>query len=283
MAESQRQSVYNLTSGGANIKTFLVNAVKGGVGKTKVTAGLGKALARQGKKVAFLDLDFFAPTLDIELDVTTPLEGDGNGHVLPGHTADGSQFVSLGQVYVADQAVTVMEDSAVYDIEQLLTPGMIQWEPADYMVIDTAPTSSGTIQASLKAPDLAGSIIVSQPSRVSRADLLRSLSLMKDKRVPILGVVVNQAYYICPDCGHQSAAYDLTAADIEELVSRWHVPVLGVIPHAGDLDKYFDALAVRVLSAEPVILSGEKKVSSLPRRLMTWIGRVVPGQTVPDK
>ncbi len=261
----------------------MISAVKGGVGKTKITAGLGKALARQGKKVAVLDLDFFAPNLDIEFEVIAPLEGDGNGHVIPSHTPDGSQFVSLGQVYVSDQAVTVGEESAIYDIEQLLKPGVIQWEPADYMVIDTAPTSSGVIQACLLVPDLVGTIIVSQPSRVSRADLLRSLSLMKDKRVPILGVVVNQAYYICPACGHESPAYDLTPEDIGVVVSKYHVPVLGNIPHTGDLDKYFDELAVQVLAASPVILAGEKRVSALPRRLMSWIGKVVPGQTTKEK
>ncbi len=262
---------------------IVISAIKGGVGKTKVAAGLGKALARQGKKVAFLDLDFFAPNLDVELEVTAPLEGDGNGHVVPSHTSDGSQFVSLGQVYVPDQAVTVTEESAIYDIEQLLKPDVIQWEDADYMVIDTAPTSSGVIQACLLAPDLIGTIIVSQPSRVSRADLLRSLSLMKDKKIPILGVVINQAYYICPSCGATSAAYDLTAEDIEAVVNKYHVPILGKIPHAGDLNKYFDELATAVLTATPIILATEKRVSAIPRRLMSWIGKVVPGQTMKEK
>jgi ATP-binding protein involved in chromosome partitioning len=252
------------------------------VGKTKVTAGLAKALARKGLKIAALDLDFFAPTLDVELDVTESLEGDGNGHVIPSHTPGGLQFVSLGQVYVADQAVTVNEDAAIYDIEQLLKPGVIQWEPYDYMVIDTAPTSSGVIQSCFLCPELIGTIIISQPSKVSRADLYRSLSLMKDKQVPVLGAVVNQAYYVCPSCGATSPAYDLTPEDIEAVVSKYHVPVLGKIPHAGNLDKYFDELATAVLAATPVLLAGEKRVSPIPRKLMGWIGRVVPGQPLEE-
>jgi len=260
----------------------VVSAVKGGTGKTKVTAGLGKALARQGKKVAFLDLDYFAPNLDVELEVTSALEGDGCGHVLPSHTPDGSQFISLGQIYVADQAVTVGEEAAIYDIEQLLKPETIQWEPFDYMVIDTAPTSSGVIQACLLVPGLLGTILISQPSKVSRADLYRSLSLMKDKQVPVLGAVVNQACYVCPSCGATSPAYDLTPKDIEDVVSKYHVPVLGRIPHAGDLDKYFDELAAAVMKAAPVLLAGEKRVAPIPRKLMGWIGRVVPGQPLEE-
>lgn len=230
-----------------------------------------------------LDLDFFAPNMDVELDVKEPLEGDGDGHVLPSHTPDGMQFVSLGQVYVADQAVTVNEEAAVYDIEQLLKPGIIKWEPFDYMVIDTAPTSSEVIQACFVVPDLAGAIIISQPSRVSRADLLRSLSLMKDKQVPVLGAVINQAYYICPACGQTSAAYDLTPADIEAVVSKYKVPVLGQIPHSGDLDKYFDQLASAVIAASPVIIPIDKKASGVTRKVLSLVGRIIPGASVQGK
>lgn len=259
---------------GAAIKTILITAIKGGTGKTKVTAGLGKALARQDKKVAFLDLDYFAPNLDVELDVTAELDGDGNGHIIPSMAPCGCQFVSFGQVYVVDQAVTVAEDSAVYDIQQLLSKDSILWDSPDFLVADTAPTSSGIIQASLLVPDLLGVIIVSQPSRVSRADLLRSLSLMKDKQVPVLGVVINQAFYICPKCGHQSSAYDLSPDDITAAVNRWHVPVLGSIPHAANLDAYFDDLATKVLKTQPVVIEPDKNVTSVPRRLMTWLGKI---------
>ena len=230
-----------------------------------------------GYKVAALDLDFFAPNLDVELDVKESLEGDGNGHVIPSRTPDGLQFVSLGQVYVPDQAVTVNEEAAIYDIEQLLKPGVILWEPLDYMIIDTAPTSSGVIQACFLVPDLVGTIIVSQPSKVSRADLYRSLSLMKDKQVPVIGVVVNQAFYVCPSCGATSAAYDLTPEDIEAVVNKYHVPILGKIPHTSESDKYFDDLAKAVIETSPVTIVKEKRVSALPRKLMSWVGNVIPG------
>lgn len=279
----KRNVVFKVSCGGDTIKTYICSAVKGGVGKTKVTAGLAKALARMGYKVAALDLDFFAPNLDVELDVKESLEGDGNGHVIPSRTPDGLQFVSLGQVYVPDQAVTVNEEAAIYDIEQLLKPGVILWEPLDYMIIDTAPTSSGVIQACFLVPDLVGTIIVSQPSKVSRADLYRSLSLMKDKQVPVIGVVVNQAFYVCPSCGATSAAYDLTPEDIEAVVNKYHVPILGKIPHTSESDKYFDDLAKAVIETSPVTIVKEKRVSALPRKLMSWVGNVIPGGPAREK
>ncbi len=263
--------------------TIIVSAVKGGTGKTKVTANLGKAFARLGKRVALLDLDYFGPTLNVELGVTDALEGDGHGHVIPSRTKEGCQFVSFGQVYIRDQAVTVAEDSAGYEISQVLRDGCIKWANPDYLFVDTAPTSSGVIQASLVAPDLLGTIIVSQPSSGSRADLLRSLSLMKDKRVPVLGIVINQGYYICPQCGSHSPIYDLMPADIEAAVKPWGVPILGVIPHSANLDSYFDALTLRVMGAIPVTIAEDKKVSTSRRRLLSWIGNLLPSPTTRSK
>ena len=265
------------------MRSILICAIKGGVGKTKTTAGIGRAICRQGKKVAYFDLDYFGPTLNIELKVTEPLDGDGHGHIIPSHTPEGNQFVSFGQVYIRDQAVTVNEDSAVYEISQLLADGCILWDSPDYLMIDTAPTSSGTIQASLMAPGLLGSVIVTQPSGLSEADLLRSFSLMKDKRVPILGVAINQGYFVCPKCGAESNLYDLKAADITEICGKWNIPVLGVIPHGESLDVYFDALTRSVLSATPVILPEDKKPSKSVRRIFSWIGKILPSVTTNQK
>lgn len=274
------QCQHNIIS---SIKTIIISAVKGGTGKTKVTACLGKALARQDQRVAFLDLDYFAPNLDIELEVTSSLDGDGYGHIIPSKTPQGYEFVSFGQVYVQDQAVTVPEEAAVYEISQLLGDGYILWDSPDYLLIDTAPTSSAVIQASLMAPNSLGTIIVSQPSRVSRADLLRSISLMKDKRVPVLGVVINQGYYVCPQCGYHSAAYDLTPDDIQAAVKPWGIPILGIVPHESNLDGYFDAIATKIMIASPILLPEEKRVSKLPRRLISWISSLTTNQTAKQK
>ena len=253
------------------------------MGKTKVTAGLGRALARLGKKVAFLDLDYFAPNLDVELGVEEPLDGDGFGHIIPSRTKEGADFVSFGQEYVRDQAVTVSEAAAVYDINEVMKSGTIMWRDPDFLIIDTAPTSSSVIQTCLSAPDLLGTILVTQPSSVSRADLLRSLSLMKDKQVPVLGVVINQAYCICPKCGEQYPIFDLTISDIESLVFQWGVPVIGVIPHSPDLDAHFDQLAKNVIEAVPVVIPQDRKPSKLARRALNWVGKMLETATSTKK
>lgn len=252
------------------MRSIVISAIKGGVGKTKVAAQIGRALARQGKRVAFLDLDYFAPNLDVELNaVNTSLDGTGYGEIIPAITPEGFQFVSLGLIYLQDQAVMVGEQDAVREISQL--QGQVKWNSPDFLVVDTAPTSSGVIQASLKAPSLLGTIIVTHPSQVAKADLLRSLSLMKDKRIPILGVVINQAYYVCPECGHRELTYDLRSEDIDKICADWGVEVLGIIPHSQRLDGYFDAMAGKVIEGAPILLPEERKPSRLPRRLMSWL------------
>ena len=256
------------------MRTLICSAIKGGVGKTTVTAGLGRALARRGYKVAYLDCDFFAPNLNVELGANGELTGTGSGQIIPVVTPEGFELVSMGSVYVPDQAVTLSEEAAIPQITELLRPGEIRWNSPDFLLIDTAPTSGAVIQASLNAPDLLGTIIITHPSRMARADLLRSLSLMRDKRIPIFGVVVNQAYWECL-CGHREATFDLTPEDIEEACRPWGVEVVGVIPHSRDLAGHFDALAERVLVATPVVVPEEPKPSRLGRRLMDLVSKAL--------
>jgi len=256
------------------MKSIVCSSVKGGTGKTKVTAGIGKALARMGKQVALADYDYFAPNLDVELHTDgAELGGDGFGKIIPAKTQEGIEFVSLGLIYLQDQAVLVSEEDAIRDILQLQS--QIRWDSPDYLIIDTAPTSSAVIQTSLRAPNLLGTVIVTQPSRVSRADLLRSFSLMKDKRIPILGVVINQAYYVCSQCGYQEQIYDLNSNNIEKLCDDWGVPVLGVVPHSQNLDGHFDDLANKIIKGTPVVLPEEKKPSEVPVRLVSWLKKIM--------
>jgi len=255
------------------MKTVLVTAIKGGVGKTTVTAGLGRALARAGQRVAFMDLDLFAPNLDVELGAIGQLQGTGDGQIIPLKTREGFELVSMGSLYLPDQAVTLDELESTPLVAELLRSGEVLWDSPDFLIVDTAPTSGAVIQASLAAPGLLGAVIVTHASSVARADLLRSLSLMRDRQVPLLGVVVNQAVRTCGKCGHQERLHDLWPQDIEEACTPWQVPVLASLPHGDGLQPHFDTLATIVLRSAPAVIKGEAKPGVLPRKILALMDR----------
>jgi len=229
--------------------------LKGGTGKTKVVGELGRALRRAGKSVSMADCDYRAPDLDIELGLgrdAHPGRAPGN-RIRPVGTPEGFEFFSFVYLYPRDQAISLPEDIVVADIEDAL--GKIAWNPSDFLLVDSAPTTSGTVRAAFRAENLLGAVCVTQPSKAARADLLRTLSLLQDSDIPALGVVCNQAYYVCPH-GEEVRKFDLRARDIQKVCSDWGVPWLGEVPEAvgsQPLAPHFDGVVRRMLDSTPAV------------------------------
>ena len=254
-----------------------VMATKGGTGKTKVCVSLGRALKSRGLSVGFLDVDWVAPNLHIELGITREsglVLSQGVGDTVePIMSPEGFPLVSSAFVFPPDQAISMDEESTVNDISELIKPGVINWGPIDYLLMDTPPTTSRSVHSALKIPDLYGVVMVTQPASTSIADLFRTVSLLRDLRVPVLGLVGNQVYVVC-DHGEKLDLYDLSESDIRLFCDVHNLPYLGSIPHV--LPKrglpHLDGIVDNLTSQEPVMLS-EARVSSLPYKLLLALVR----------
>lgn len=257
-------------------KTVICSSVKGGTGKTKTAAELARAFKRKGYRVGIADFDYQAPNMEAELGIGNPLDMDAvDRKIIPAVTEEGFQLVSFSSLHAPGEAVLVDESVAVRELSELQRPGEIAWDNRDFVIVDSAPSSSKSVQISLSAPNSLGTILVTQPSNAAREDLVRSFSLMRERRVPILGVVLNHAIYICPHCGYVSGKlYDIDTSEVEKLCMDWGIEVLARIPLGKKLDTYFDDLADKVLRAEPKTLKREKKKASEGWRLVQWLGKL---------
>ena len=261
---------------------ILVVSLKGGVGKTKVTAELAKALTRRGLKVGVLDCDYHAPNIPTEFNCegVKPTRESGN-RILP-PLVNGIRILSWGMIFPPDSAVMI-EDSqvekddllkvrelwvkgetarglkyldhliahpggAMEHMKLLLEDGAVSWGDIDYLVVDTPPESTGVIRVALEAQHVKGAIIVCHPSRVSLADTRRTVDLFRKRSLPILGLLSNQ--------GSQNGQnrYDLTDQDMEAFAGEKGIPYIAAIPHTTDLSPHFDRVARFVVEAQAVIL-----------------------------
>ena len=260
----------------------LVVSLKGGVGKTKVTAELARALGRRGLKVGILDCDYHAPNIPTELNCEEAKPTRGQGDVIVPPRVDGMPVLSWGMLWPPNSAVMI-EDSqvetddlrrvralvvlgekekairyldqliahpggAMEHMRLLLEEGAVDWGGIDYLVIDTPPESTGVIRVALESEGVLGAIIVCHPSRVSLADTRRTVDLFRKRRLPLLGILCNQGTQ------NGEARYDLREADIEAFARERGIPFIGAIPHTQDLGPHFDRVAEFVVEAEPVIL-----------------------------
>jgi len=254
-----------------------VMATKGGVGKSKVCVSLGRALKGKNLRVGFLDVDWVAPNLHVELGIDPEsglvLQSGVGDTIQPIISPEGFPLVSSAFIFPPDQAVSMDEESTIKDIVEITTPGVIAWGDLDYLIMDTPPTTAKFVHAALQIKDLHGVVLVTQPATTSIADLLRTISLLRDLHVPLLGLIGNQVYLVCPH-GEKINLYDLAEEDIHSFCKSQGVPYLGSVPHIVPTLGYphLDGVVDNLVSQSPVYLE-ESKVSTLPYRMVLSLAR----------
>ncbi|HDJ97489.1 MAG TPA: ATP-binding protein [Thermofilum sp.] len=175
-------------------RKLLVCSGKGGVGKSIVAASLALAYADMGKKVGLLDLDLHGPSIPRIFSVKkTELKG-GRAGMYP-IERKGVKIASLGLI-TPDKPIPVkgrVKEGLVLDLL-----GEIEWGELDYLIIDAPPGTGDELTVTLRVLGTEGkAVIVTTPSILSLDVVKRLIALLKDEKVPIIGVIENLAYIVC--------------------------------------------------------------------------------------
>jgi ATP-binding protein involved in chromosome partitioning len=75
---------------------------------------------------------------------------------------------------------------------------------------------------------LTGAVIVSTPQDIALLDARKGLNMFRKVDVPVLGIVENMSYYVCPQCGHEAHVFGHGGAKAE--AERLAADFLGEIP-----------------------------------------------------
>ena len=212
---------------------------KGGVGKSTVAVNLAYALLAQGLKVGLLDADVYGPSMPIMLGIEdAPIEADEQKRIRP-VVKDGLKTISIGYMIHDDQPVIWRGPLVMKTIEQFLRG--VGWGELDVLVIDLPP-GTGDAQLSLvqKVP-IDGAVIVTTPSKVAIADVIRGHAMFEKVDVPTIGVVENMSYLIVPSTGERLTIFGDGGG--RKAAAERGLPFLGEVPldaatcEAGDLGK----------------------------------------------
>ncbi len=243
-------------------RIIAVASAKGGVGKSSVAVNLALALAENGHKVGLLDADVYGPSVPTMLGMNEGPEvtEDKKIHPVMSH---GLQVISMGLLLPPDQPVIWRGPLVFSAIKQFLKD--VQWNDLDFLVVDLPPGTGDAQLTLIQQVPLSGVVMVTTPQEVALADVRRGIRMFGETQVPVLGVVENMSYFVCPDSGKQ---YDIFGhGGGAEVAKQYDLPLLAEIPIdpairvGGDTGQ--PAVEVADSAAREVFLTLASKVAEL--------------------
>src|SRR5580658_5108468 len=203
-----------------------VGSGKGGVGKSSVTALLASELRRRGLTVGILDADITGPSIPKLLGMRGPLTDAGEG-IEPARSRSGIPVVS-SQFMVEDEQAPVIWRGPL--VTRLITQffGGVNWGKLDYLLIDMPPGTSDVPLTVFQTIPVDGMVFVLTPQDLAAMIVKKAMNMARDLHVPLLGVVENMSYLVCPHCGERIALFG--PSGVAGVAREYGVPVLGKVP-----------------------------------------------------
>lgn len=198
---------------------------KGGVGKSTVAANLALALHHTGAAVGLCDCDLYGPSIGLMFGTTERPMANEEQRILPVERY-GLSLMSMGFL-LDDASPAILRGPMVTRYTQQFLR-QVEWGELDFLVLDLPP-GTGDIQLTIvQTVALAGAVIVTTPQEVALIDARKAASMFAKVNVPVLGLIENMSYFLCPSDG---VRYDIFGqGGGEREAARLKVPLLGQIP-----------------------------------------------------
>jgi len=202
-----------------------VASAKGGVGKSSVAVNLALALRDSGYRVGILDADIYGPSIPTMLGCTEAPDTTDDKRIIPVRS-HGLQMVSMGLMLPPNQPV-IWRGPMVFSAVRQFIKG-VQWEELDYLVVDLPPGTGDAQLTLIQQVELTGIVMVTTPQEVALTDVRRGIQMFRQVDVPVMGIVENMSFFVCPDNGKK---YDIFGAGGGARVAeQFSLPLLGEIP-----------------------------------------------------
>lgn len=240
----------------SNIKKVIgVVSGKGGVGKSLVTCLLASACAKAGLKVGVLDADITGPSVPKSFGVSKRAMQDSE-YLLPNVTKNGIKIMSINMLLDNEESPVVWRGPVISGVvEQFWTE--VRWGELDYLFVDMPPGTGDVALTVFQSIPVDGIVIVSTPQDLVKMIVSKAFNMAKLMNIPVLGLVENMSYFVCPDCGKKH--YIFGKSKIDETAAELGLPVLAKLPidphinrlvdegkvedvHLSELDEFVSAL-----------------------------------------
>jgi ATP-binding protein involved in chromosome partitioning len=206
-------------------KIIAVASAKGGVGKSSVAVNLALSLKEKGHRVGLLDADVYGPSVPTMLALDSAPQVTEDKKILPA-SSHGLQVISMGLMMAPDQPVIWRGPLVFSAIKQFLKD--VQWSDLDYLVVDLPPGTGDAQLTLVQQVPLSGVVMVTTPQEVALADVRRGIRMFEQIEVPVLGIVENMSFFVCPGCSEEHDIFGRGGG--AEVAKAYELPLLAAIP-----------------------------------------------------
>ena len=209
---------------------------KGGVGKSLVTCLLASACAKAGLKVGVLDADITGPSVPKSFGVSQRAKQDSE-FLLPNITQTGIKVMSINMLLESEESPVVWRGPVISGVvEQFWTE--VRWGELDYLFVDMPPGTGDVALTVFQSLPVDGIVIVSTPQDLVKMIVNKAFNMAKLMHIPVLGVVENMSYFVCPDCGKKHELFG--RSKIDETAGELGIPVLAKLPIDPKINRMVD-------------------------------------------
>ncbi|MBQ4108251.1 MAG: Mrp/NBP35 family ATP-binding protein [Clostridia bacterium] len=208
---------------------------KGGVGKSMVTSMLAVLMSRMGYKVGILDADITGPSIPKTFGINSRAMQNEIG-ILPAETENGIKIISINMMLSEKEAPVLWRGPVIAGAVKQFWQDVV-WGDLDYLFIDCPPGTGDVPLTVFQTIPLDGAVIVTSPQDLVSMIVKKAYNMAQMMNIPVLGIVENMSYVVCPDCGK---SFHIFGSGSESVAEELGVPLLGKMPINTSLTQLVD-------------------------------------------
>ena len=231
----------------SNVKKVIgVVSGKGGVGKSLVTSMLAVTMQRRGFKTAILDADITGPSIPKCFGIHEKAMGSDDG-LFPVNTKTGIETMSINELLPDETSPVVWRGPVIAGVIKQFWSDVI-WNEVDYMFVDLPPGTGDVPLTVFQSLPVDGIVVVASPQELVSMIVAKAVNMAEMMKVPMLGIVENMSYIVCPDCGKHINVFG--DSHVDEIADKYKLPVLAKMPIDPELAKEADAGMIEMFAGD---------------------------------
>ncbi len=225
-SDRQQESLLADANEYSNIKHVIgVVSGKGGVGKSLVTSSLAVLLQRMGYKVGILDADITGPSIPKTFGIDTKVYQNELG-IIPAVTKNGIKIMSVNLLLPDAEAPVIWRGPVIAGAVKQFWQDVV-WGELDYLLVDCPPGTGDVPLTVFQSLPLDGAVIVTSPQDLVSMIVKKAYNMAEMMNIPVLGIIENMSYVVCPECGEQ---FKIFGSGSETIAEELGVDLLGKMP-----------------------------------------------------